>query len=315
MNCRESWRLAANTAPPRRSLKFLCWDSASKTDNPNYLSHFLDCSCKEVSRLSVKSGDSTQSSRQFKNERHAPRLAYIHKFMETKSLYTVLGIRPDASPDQIETAYAELLHQLKDGSETNPGGDDRVRLIAAKEAYAVLSNSVSRQQYNQKLFAPQTFSNQPEIVYESSNSWSIPKLLVIGFLAIAAIWIYNDSVAQRERLRIEHAKEVEDKLIKLQQDERNEQEADRQAQLERQQEFQKAAQDNAFRESALREARQIDLTLQQQAQQEARERQMQQLREDAQLRQQKSDAERQIAKEKMEVQTLEIENHRYNYRN
>jgi curved DNA-binding protein CbpA len=251
----------------------------------------------------------------FNNERHVPRLAQIHEFMETKSLYTILGIRPDASPDQIETAYAELLHHLKDGSETNPGGDDRIRLIAAKEAYTVLSNSLSRQQYNQKLFAPQTFSNQPEIVYESANSWSIPKLLVIGLLAIAAIWIYNDSVARREKLRIDHAVNVEDKLIKLQQDERNAQEADRQAQLERQQEFQKAAQDNAFRESAIREASQIDFNLQQQAQQEAREKQMQQQREDIQLRQQKIDAERLIAKEKMEVQRLEFENHRIDYRN
>ena len=45
--------------------------------------------------------------------------------METKSLYTILGARPDASSDQIESTYAEILHHLKDGSESNPGGDDR----------------------------------------------------------------------------------------------------------------------------------------------------------------------------------------------
>lgn len=39
--------------------------------------------------------------------------------MESRSLYTILGIRPDASADQIERAYAERLHQLKDGAEAH----------------------------------------------------------------------------------------------------------------------------------------------------------------------------------------------------
>jgi DnaJ-class molecular chaperone len=238
--------------------------------------------------------------------------------METKSLYTILGVRPDASIDQIESAYAELLHQLKDGTEANPGGDDRIRLIAAKEAYAVLSNSAARQQYNQKLFAPQTFDSQPEIIYEESNSWSIPKLFVIGFFLIGAIWVYNDNVAEREKLRIEHVKELENNLIKLQNEAQNKQEAAQQTQLDRQQELQKAAQENALRENTLRESRETDYRLQQLAQQEAHEKQMQQQREEAQRRQQKIDAERQIEKEKQVVRWLQNENqsqrNNYGYR-
>jgi curved DNA-binding protein CbpA len=230
--------------------------------------------------------------------------------METKSLYTILGIRPDASIDQIETAYAELLHQLKDGSEASPGGDDRIRLIAAKEAYTVLSNSAARQQYNQKLFAPQTFDSQPEIIYEQSNSWNIPKLLVIGCFSIGAIWVYNDNVAEREKLRIE----LEKSQIKLQNEAQNRQEAVQQTQLNRQQELQKTAQENALRERALRESRETDYRLQQLAQQEARETQLQQQREDARLRQQKIEAERQVEKEKQTVRWLQNENQRNNYR-
>lgn len=234
--------------------------------------------------------------------------------METKSLYTILGVRPDASIDQIETAYAELLHQLKDGSEANPGGDDCIRLIAAKEAYTVLSNSAARQQYNQKLFAPQTFDSQPEIIYEQSNSWSIPKLFVIGCFLIGAIWVYNDNVAEREKLRIAHVKELENNLLKLQDEAQNKQEAAQQTQFDRQQELQKTGQENALRENALRESRETDYRLQQLAQQAAREKELQQQREEARLRQQKIDAERQVEKEKQTVRWLQNENQRNNYR-
>ncbi|OGU22419.1 MAG: hypothetical protein A2580_14135 [Hydrogenophilales bacterium RIFOXYD1_FULL_62_11] len=230
--------------------------------------------------------------------------------METKSLYTILGIRPDASVDQIESAYAELLHQFKDGSEANPGGDDRIRLIATREAYAVLSNPAARQQYNQKLFAPQTFDSQPEIIYRVSDSWSIPKLLVIGSFLIGSIWVYNNSVAEREKLRIE----LEKNQIKLQNETQNRQEAVQQTQLNRHQELQKTVQENAIRENALRESRETDYRLQQLAQQEAREKQQEQQREEAKLRQQKNDAERQIEKERQAVRWLQNENQRNNYR-
>ena len=242
--------------------------------------------------------------------------------MESKSLYTILGVRPDASSDQIERAYAELLHQLKDGAEANPGGDARVRLIAVKEAHTVLSNPVSRQLYNQKLFAPQTVGAVPEKVIEPSNSWSIVKLLVIGSIVIAAVWIYNHNAIEKEKLRIQHEKQIIETQVKLEQEHREQQAANQQAQLERRQQYEAEARERDLRDQALRESRELDYRLRQNAreqqnqqqrearekQQAAREQQYQQQQEEARQRQQKYEAERQLEREKQALRNLQNEN-------
>ena len=242
--------------------------------------------------------------------------------MESKSLYTILGIRPDASADQIEHAYAELLHQLKDGVDAHPGGDARVRLIAVKEAYTVLSNPVSRQMYNQKLFAPQTVRPAPEIVIEPSNSWGIVKLLVIGSIVIAAIWIYNSNAIEKEKLLIEHEKQIIETQVKLEQEKREQQAASQQAQLQRRQQYEEEAKQRRIREQAIRDSRELDYRLQRDAreqqnqqqrearekQQAAREQQNQQQQEEARQRQQKLEAERQLEREKQALRNLQNEN-------
>lgn len=248
--------------------------------------------------------------------------------METKSLYTILGIRPEASADQIEAAYAALLHQLKDGTEANPGGDDRIRLIAAKEAYGVLSDPTARQLYNQKLFAPTTLGGATRAGAEPSGSWNIVKLLVIGAIVIAAIWTYNLNAIEREKLRVEHEKAIVETQIKLEQERMAQQEASIQAQLQRQQALQKEAQERAFREQALRESRELDYRLQQQAreqqnqqqredrakQQAAREQQYQRQQEEARQRQQRYEAERQLEREKQALRRLQNENRSTSYK-
>ena len=242
--------------------------------------------------------------------------------MESKSLYTILGIRPDASADQIEHAYAELLHQLKDGVDTNPGSDARVRLIAVKEAYSVLSNPVARQMYNQKLFAPQTVGAAPEIVIEPSNTWSIVKLLVIGSIVIAAIWIYNQNAIEKEKLLIEHEKQIVETQVRLEQERREQQAALQEEQLQRRQQYEDEARDRRMREQALRDSREVDYRLQRDAreqqnqqQREAREKQQalreaqyQQQQEDARQRQLKLEAERQIEREKRALRDLQNQN-------
>jgi len=230
--------------------------------------------------------------------------------METKSLYTILGIRPEASADQIEAAYAALLHQLKDGTEASPGGDDRIRLIAAKEAYGILSDPTARQLYNQKLFAPTTLGGAARAGAEPSGSWNIVKLLVIGAIVIAAIWTYNLNAIEREKLRVEHEKAIVETQIKLEQERMAQQKAS-----------QKEAQERAFREQALRESRELDYRLQQQAreqqnqqQREAREQQYQRQQEEARQRQQRYEAERQIEREKQALRRLQNENRSTSYK-
>lgn len=234
--------------------------------------------------------------------------------METKSLYTILGIRPDASSDQIETAYAGLLHQLKDGSEANPGGDDRIRLIAAKEAYSVLADPVARQLYNQKLLAPQTIDNSPPIIIESDNSWSVAKLLVVGALALAAIGVYGYTSRETEQLRIQHEKELADSQLKLEQERLEQQQTMQQAQLARQEELAKEAKERAIQESAERESREIDARLQQEEREKQRQDQIKQQRDEAQRRQDQYNAQRQVELEKQALQRLENENRRGGYR-
>lgn len=242
--------------------------------------------------------------------------------MESKSLYTILGIRPDASADQIEHAYAELLHQLKDGVEANPGGDARIRLVAVKEAYSVLSNPVSRQMYNQKIFAPQTVGSAPEIVIEPSNSWGIVKLLVIGSIVIAAIWTYNRNAIEKEKLLIEHEKQIIETQVRLEQEKREQQTALQQTQLQRRQQYEDEARDRRMREQAIRDSREVDYRLQRDAreqqiqqqrearekQQAAREAQYQQQQEESRQRQLKLEAERQIDREKRALRELQNQN-------
>jgi curved DNA-binding protein CbpA len=242
--------------------------------------------------------------------------------METKSLYTLLGVRPDASSDQIERAYAELLHQLKDGVDAHPGGDDRIRLIAAKEAYAVLSDPIARQRYNQKLFAPQTVGAVPEIIVESSSSWGIVKLLVVGAIVIAAIWTYNRNTLEKEKLLIEHEKQIIETQVKLEQEQRELQAANQLAQQQQREQYEAQAQERRLREQALRDSRDLDYRLQRnereqlsqqqrearEKQQAARELQYQQQQEEARQRQQRLEAERQIEREKQALRNLQNEN-------
>lgn len=242
--------------------------------------------------------------------------------METKSLYTILGIRPDASSDQIESAYAALLHQLKDGSEANPGGDDRIRLIAAKEAYDVLTNPTSRQLYNQKLFAPQTFGAAAAPAAEPAHNGNLVKLLVVGAIVIAAIWTYNLNAIEKEKLRVQHEKEIVENQIKLEHERMAQQEAHLQAQMQRQDALQQEARERAARERVLRESRELDYRLQQQAreqqsqqlreerekQQAAREQMYQRQQEEARQHQLKYEAERQLEREKQALRNLQNEN-------
>lgn len=248
--------------------------------------------------------------------------------METKSLYTLLGVRPDASSDQIERAYAELLHQLKDGVDAHPGGDDRIRLIAAKEAYAVLSDPIARQRYNQKLFAPQTVGAVPEIIVESSSSWGIVKLLVVGAIVIAAIWTYNRNTLEKEKLLIEHEKQIIETQVKLEQEQRELQAANQLAQQQKREQYEAQAQERRLREQALRDSQDLDYRLQRnereqlsqqqrearEKQQAARELQYQQQQEEARQRQQRLEAERQIEREKQALRNLQNENRSSNSR-
>lgn len=227
--------------------------------------------------------------------------------MEPKSLYTLLGVRPDASVDQIEHAYAALLHELQDGSDANPGGDARTRLIAVKEAYTVLSNPVARQVYNQKLFAPQTVGRLPEIVMEPANSWGVVKLLIIGAIVISALWIYNRNTIEKEKLLIEHEKQLIATQVELEREQRQTQAVAQQHNLK----IEAEERERRARQQALRDAQEMDSrvkTVEREKQQADREAQYQKQQEESRQRQLKLEAERQIDREKRALRELQNQN-------
>jgi curved DNA-binding protein CbpA len=226
--------------------------------------------------------------------------------MESKSLYTVLGIRPDASQDQIEAAYATVLEQLKEGTNLNPNADDRIRLIAAKEAYEILSNPLKRQQYNQKIFAPQSAEIPQVIVIEQAESWSISKVVVVGVILLAAIGAYGYTTTQREQVRLAHEKEVAGTQARLEQERLAQQEALMAQQAERE----RVAAEQAMREKAIRESDAVSMRLRQEDMERQRQEQYQQMRDEAARRQQLAEAQQRALREKQTLQWVENENRR-----
>lgn len=226
--------------------------------------------------------------------------------MESKSLYTVLGIRPDASQDQIEATYATVLEQLKEGTNPNPNADDRIRLIAAKEAYEILSNPLKRQQYNQKIFAPQSAGIPQAIVIEQAESWSMSKVVVVGVILLAAIGAYGYTTTQREQVRLAHEKEVADTQARLEQERLAQQEALMAQQAERE----RVAAEQAMREKAIRESDAVSMRLRQEDMERQRQEQYQQMRDEAARRQQLAEAQQRALREKQTLQWVENENRR-----
>lgn len=163
-----------------------------------------------------------------------------------KSLYSILGVGPDATRDQIETAHAELLATLREVSVSQQDNDHRTRLIAIREAYSILSDPVARQRYNQKFFAPETslLSAQNQIaISEATDSGGMRKILMIGAIVLSGWALYTYNARERDQLRIKHESEVQMKALQLE-EERQKLAADEQeASLERQKKLDAEAQE------------------------------------------------------------------------
>ena len=65
---------------------------------------------------------------------------------EKKDYYEVLGVKRDASPDEIKDAYRKLAMQFHPDRNKDAGAEERFKEIS--EAYAVLSDTQKRQQYD-----------------------------------------------------------------------------------------------------------------------------------------------------------------------
>ena len=70
-----------------------------------------------------------------------------------KNLYGVLGVAPDATPEQLAAAYQTALQLYR---EVPDSSDKTARLAQLADAYALLSNPVRRQVYDASLAAGQS---------------------------------------------------------------------------------------------------------------------------------------------------------------
>ncbi len=240
-----------------------------------------------------------------------------------KTLYSILGLTPDATTAQIESAYATFLAKLQSG----PGGlsaeEAGNQLVAVKEAYAVLSNPVARQRYNQKLFAPETFHAQSAATAFGTGAatgsapgggFGIAKIVVVGAIALLGLYLYSNSVKERERLRIEHEHKVLMKAVQVEEDLQNHnarvqdvileksinQDDDRQLRMD-QQRFER---ESAMAQRQEMQQRQLEM---QQRQLEMQQQQQALREEERRQRQEQSQRQQQLQSEKRYLQQMERE--------
>lgn len=220
-----------------------------------------------------------------------------------KTLYSILGVAHDASAAQIETAYAGLLAEISQSQ----GENERVRLIALKEAYGVLSDPIKRQLYNQKLFAP-----EPTVVYSAaqtpvSESFGLKKILLIGALAIGGLVLYSNNARERERLRIQHEHEVQMRAVQILENAQEQAVTEQEARLARQQQQEaqyRERQEKAEFERFNREAESRRLMNERAQQQQA---QREQYEQDAKKRQEANDARQRAYQQEAELRRLQRE--------
>jgi curved DNA-binding protein CbpA len=66
-------------------------------------------------------------------------------------LYQVLGVEPDADPDELTRAYRRRLRQLHPDTQSGPPGGDPVgELAAVQHAYRVLRDPRDRSRYDEQ---------------------------------------------------------------------------------------------------------------------------------------------------------------------
>ncbi|PKO89590.1 MAG: hypothetical protein CVU18_03535 [Betaproteobacteria bacterium HGW-Betaproteobacteria-12] len=217
------------------------------------------------------------------------------------TLYDILELSPTASADTI-TANFKRLHAAY--AATAAGGDEDAanRMIAAKEAYATLSDPVRRQKYDDALALRMARADVAPPTSGGALKW-IMLLLVLGIGG----FVVQKHFAEQERVRLQAEQTAAAlRMAEIEAERERERDAQATAKQEEQQRRQAEALERFERERAMDYGRQVSRDLER-----AEERDRQQ-RAQAE-RQRQSEAERQLAREKAYLRQLEAENRRRTY--
>jgi len=128
--------------------------------------------------------------------------------MTTKTLYTILEVAPNASPDTVAAAYQAVKGRL--AQQSGPLAD--TRRIAIEEAYKTLSDPLQRARYDQVLAAKASpargVAMTPAADFGEPKPWYLSPLAMIGFavvVVLAALFYYK----HEQRVEYERIAKIE----------------------------------------------------------------------------------------------------------
>jgi curved DNA-binding protein CbpA len=124
--------------------------------------------------------------------------------MADRTLYEILEVSPNASPETIRAAYERLSTKFDPGREENRSNSDaRFQHDAVKEAFFTLGNPRKRAEYDKKLEARSRATFQNVEVVEPF--WTLPKVAIVAIAIIAIGGYYYQQKNEEARFAAEKA--------------------------------------------------------------------------------------------------------------
>lgn len=136
--------------------------------------------------------------------------------MVARTLYELLEVSSNASPDAIRAAYERLLPKLDpDRPENVSKPDARIQYEVVKDAFLTLGNPAKRAQYDKTLAA----RSQPALhhVEVIEPFWTLPRLIVVALIVVVGGGYYYShkqteaKLATERAIAVAKAKEAEEK--------------------------------------------------------------------------------------------------------
>lgn len=237
-----------------------------------------------------------------------------------KTLYSILGVDPGVSFDDLEQAY---LRRKVAYPQTKLDADENARIQwqGIEQAYKTLANPESRAMYDRRLANAGLKIAVVQPVAEEGHGWlSTRNIMVAGIILIiiSGMWFYQ----AREKARMQ--KEILEQALRIAEDEKRKQaelqaaeEERRQARFAQQQQREQENRDRAFQREAQQIGQQVSRESQYQsaqaqnaARQEQYQRDQRERAEQAAKRQVQVEAERRLANEKAQLRAMCMQ--RYN---